>query len=103
MSTSHPPDIIHVKSVPRPPPFFAALPLPCHDCTERKVKNKKEWRPGNEASTYTVVRLLLSPPRINLYSGTPLFRTSDMRTSRFNGRFAPVRIVFPLTAIHYNP
>ena len=26
-----------------------------------------------------------------------------MRTSRFNGRFAPVRIVFPLTAIHYNP
>ena len=25
-----------------------------------------------------------------------------MRTSHFNGRFAPVRIAFPLTAIHYN-
>ena len=37
------------------------------------------------------------------YSGTPLFRTSEMRTSRFNGRFALVRIAYPLTAIHYNP
>ena len=37
------------------------------------------------------------------YSGTPLFRTSEMRTYCFNGRFAPVWIAFPLTAIHYNP
>ena len=28
LSTSHPPDVIHVVSVPRPSPFFAALPLP---------------------------------------------------------------------------
>ena len=38
-----------------------------------------------------------------LYSGTPLFRTSEMRTLRFNGHFTQVRIAFPLTAIHYNP
>ena len=37
------------------------------------------------------------------YKGTPLFRTSEMRTSCFNGRFAPVRIAFPLTAIHSTP
>ena len=37
------------------------------------------------------------------YSGTPLFRTSEMQTTRFNGYFAPAQIVFPLTAIHYNP
>ena len=28
-STSRPPDVIHVVSVPRPSPFFAALPPPC--------------------------------------------------------------------------
>ena len=33
------------------------------------------------------------------YSGTPPFRTSEMRTSHFNCRFAPVWIA----AIHYNP
>ena len=38
-----------------------------------------------------------------VYSGTLLFRTSEMRTSRFNWRFALVQIAFPLTAIHYNP
>ena len=37
------------------------------------------------------------------YSGTPLFRTSGMRTSRFSRHFALVRIAFPLTAIHYSP
>ena len=37
------------------------------------------------------------------YSGTPPFRTSEMRTSCFNGRFAQVRTEFPLTAINYNP
>ena len=26
-----------------------------------------------------------------------------MQTSHFNGRFTPVQIAFPLTAIHYNP
>ena len=38
-----------------------------------------------------------------MYSGNPLFRTSEMQTSCFNGCFAQVRIAFPLTAIHYNP
>ena len=33
----------------------------------------------------------------------PLFRTSEMRASRFNRYFVLVQIVFPLTAIHYNP
>ena len=33
--------------------------------TECKLKNKKGWRLGNEASTYTVVRLLLSPLQWN--------------------------------------
>ena len=33
----------------------------------------------------------------------PTFWTSEMRTFHFNGRFAPVQIAFPLTAIHYNP
>ena len=39
----------------------------------------------------------------SLYSETLVFRTSEMRTSRFNGRFALVQIEFPLTAIHYKP
>jgi len=33
------------------------------------------------------------------YSGTPLFRTSEMWTSRFNRCFALVRIAFPLTGM----
>ena len=37
-----------------------------------------------------------------IFSGTPLFWTSEMQTSRFNGHFALVRIAFPLKAIHYN-
>ena len=41
--------------------------------------------------------------QIFVYSGTPLFWTSEMWTSCFNGCFAPVRIAFPLTAIYYNP
>ena len=39
---------------------------------------------------------------ISIYSGTPLFQTSEMLTSHFNGHFAPVWITIPLTAIHYN-
>ena len=45
MSTSRPPDIIHVTSVPRPSPFFALFRLRVL-C---KLKNKKQGRPGNEA------------------------------------------------------
>ena len=38
------------------------------------------------------------------YSGTPLFWTSEMRTSHFNGHFAPVRVPFPLiNNLQYNP
>ena len=44
-STSRPPDVIHVTSVPRPSPFFSRLPPP----RISKPKNKKRGRPGNEA------------------------------------------------------
>ena len=45
-----------------------------------------------------------SPHSKMLYSsGKPPFRTSEMWTSRFNRRFAQVRIAFPLTTVHYNP
>ena len=44
MSTSHPPDIIHVIGVPRPSSFFTA-PLPCIILNaNRRTKN------GDEAS-----------------------------------------------------
>ena len=42
MSTSCPPDIIHVIGVPRPFPFFAALPLLC----KTQTKEHKWGRPG---------------------------------------------------------
>ena len=38
-----------------------------------------------------------------VYSGTSLFRTSEMQTPSFSGRFAHIQITFPLTAVHYNP
>jgi len=42
MSTSHPPDVIHMKGVPRVSPFFTALPLLCIlYWTQTKTKN---WR-----------------------------------------------------------
>ena len=53
MSTSRPPDVIHVISVLSPSPFFAALPLPCTYYTECKANNKRRGGgggPGNKAS-----------------------------------------------------
>ena len=46
-STSHPPDVIHVTSVPRPSPFSRSSASVYY--IERKPKNKKRGRPGNEA------------------------------------------------------
>ena len=43
----YPPDIIHVISVPRPSPFFAALPFSCIICK----LNNKTGRPGNKANS----------------------------------------------------
>ena len=41
MSTSHPPDISHMMSIPRPSLFFAALPLPCIILNaNRRTKNR---------------------------------------------------------------
>ena len=45
MSTSCPPDVIHMIRLPS---FYATLTLPY--CTEHKPKNKKQGRPGYEAS-----------------------------------------------------
>ena len=45
----------------------------------------------------------LAHNRAYTYSGTPLFRMSETRTSRINGWFAQVWMAFPLRAIHYNP
>ena len=40
MSTSYPPDVIHVIGVPRLSPFFTALPLPCSILNaNRRAKN----------------------------------------------------------------
>ena len=39
---------------------------------------------------------------ICIYTGIPLFQTSEMWTSHFNWHFAPVWIAIPLTATHYN-
>ena len=50
-STSSPPDVIHVIGVPRPSPFFCATSV---YYTERKPKNKKRGRPGNEANNDTM-------------------------------------------------
>ena len=47
-STSRPPDVIHVTSVPRPSLFFASSASVYY--IERKPKNEKRGRPGNEAS-----------------------------------------------------
>ena len=38
--TSHPPDVIHVKGVPRPSPFFALFRFPVFNILEGKPKNK---------------------------------------------------------------
>ena len=48
-STSRPLDVIHVTGVPRPSLFFA--PSASVYYTERKPKNKKRGRPGNEATS----------------------------------------------------
>ena len=48
MSTSCPPDVIHVTGVPRPSRFLRSSASVYY--TERELKNKKWGRPGNEAS-----------------------------------------------------
>ena len=52
MSTSHPPDVIHVISVPRPFPFFTTLLLPCIILNTNQLKNQKQGRPGNKATVH---------------------------------------------------
>ena len=63
-STSRPPDVIHLIGVPRPSPFFALFRSVYY--TERKPKNNKRGRPGNEANkvldqtqVYILVLLIL--------------------------------------------
>ena len=47
MSTSHPPDVIHVINAPSPLVFFAGLPLPC---IIMNTNERYKWgRPGNKA------------------------------------------------------
>ena len=48
-STSCPPNVIHVISVPGPFQFYAALPVPCITLNTNR-RTKKRGRPGNEAS-----------------------------------------------------
>ena len=48
-STSRPPDLIHVIVFPRPSPFSRSSASVYY--TERKPKNKKRGRPGNEATS----------------------------------------------------
>ena len=50
-STSRPPNVVHVIGVPRPSPFFCALPLSCI-ILNASQGTKKTGRPGNEASNY---------------------------------------------------
>ena len=47
MSTSRPPDVIHVMNAPRPSPFFTGLPLPC--IIVNANGRQKRGRPGNKA------------------------------------------------------
>lgn len=48
MSTSHPPNVIHVTSVFRPSPFFAVLPLQCTilNANERTKETGEAWKQG---------------------------------------------------------
>jgi len=50
MSTSHPPDVIHMISVPKPSQFFTALLGLSVSYTKCKLKNKKVGWPGNNIS-----------------------------------------------------
>ena len=47
MSTSHPPDIIHMMNSPRPSLLFAALPFPCIIVNaNQRTKNGVGWEQG---------------------------------------------------------
>ena len=55
-STLRPPDISHVIGVPRPSPFFAALPLPCIILNVNR-RTKNGGGPGTRLSVTSVLLL----------------------------------------------
>ena len=71
MSTSCPPDVIHVIGVPRPSPFFATLPLPCILLNANwRTKTGEAWEWGYSVQTQRLWQVKICPMFIHLHTQT---------------------------------
>ena len=92
-STLRPPDVIHVIGVPRPSPFFALFRF-CVLYTERKPKNKKRGRPGNETTAAPKCALLKSLVTISCIIGyTTLTLVHVASNNWYFGCWASLQVV----------
>ena len=101
-STLHPPNIIHMMCVPRPSSFFTLFRFRVY-YTERKPKNKKRGRPGNEATHSGIVSLVYWVSTTVSFPGLPHLYSSVSKWGRQNGGDLEMRLRAPVNLLTLTP